>query len=76
MPRGSRFADAAHAWMARFARGRAISTHELWKGLQSEYPDLTKVTAQRKTPRTTCMRDLRTDKAKRFVIEKRTVRLA
>jgi len=44
------------------ARGaNEISSDALWEGLESERPDLTVKTATRKTPRTTCMRDLRKD---------------
>jgi hypothetical protein len=42
---------------------KTVTTDELWEGLKKEHPDLTAVTEARKTPRTTCMRDLRKDAA-------------
>jgi len=74
--RSSRFAQAAYDWLCKFAPDRAVPTNELWLGLKRANPELTAITDHRKTPRTTCMRDLRTDRSNRFVVEKRTVRLA
>lgn len=38
-----------------------VKTSELWAGLQDDEPALTAVSETRKTPRATCMRDLRKD---------------
>lgn len=75
MTRTSRFVTAAAAWLTKYAPNKAVSTDELWRGLEASNPELTTASEQRKTPRTTCMRDLRTDKSKRFFVDKRTVRL-
>jgi hypothetical protein len=40
-----------------------ISTNEFWDGLSRAHPELTTATDERKTPRITCMRDLRKDGA-------------
>lgn len=74
MARRSRFAAAAEEWLRKHARNKAVTTDELWAGLSSTHPDLTSVTPERKTPRTTCMRDLRKDAA--FIIGNRKVQLA
>lgn len=63
MARRSRFAVAAEEWLKRNAPGKVISTDELWNGLTKAQPALTAATPERKTPRTTCMRDLRKDPA-------------
>lgn len=76
MARGSKFAEAAFSWLKKHAPSKAVSTDELWAGLQKNHPDLTTPSEGRKTPRGTCMRDLRVDHAKRFVVEGRTVRLS
>jgi hypothetical protein len=56
-----KFADAAHSWM--LGRGlREVSSNELWAGLEVAVPALTAKSESRKTPRATCMRDLRKDK--------------
>ena len=75
MPRPSRFVEAALSWLSKNSPNKAVSTQELWEGLKATYPDLTSASENRKTPRTTCMRDLRKDREGRFVVEKRTVRL-
>ena len=62
----SRFVGPAEKWLRANARGRAVSTKVFWRGLQESDPELTKATPERKTPRTTCMRDLRNDS--RFVV--------
>jgi hypothetical protein len=73
MARRSKFAEAAEAWMKDNAPGKAISTDDLWEGLSRAHPTLTTPAEHRKTPRTTCMRDLRKDGA--FEIGARKVRL-
>lgn len=73
MPRRSKFADAAESWMKRHAPNGGVSTDELWNGLSLEAPELTTPSPKRKTPRTTCMRDLRKDG--RFEVGERKVRL-
>jgi hypothetical protein len=61
----SKMSEAAFAWMEKYHH-RDVSSDELWRGLQAERPDLATKTPARKTPRTTCMRDLRKDT--RFVV--------
>ena len=73
MARRSRFAAAAEEWLKQHARNRTVSTDELWSGLEKSNPELTTPEATRKTPRTTCMRDLRKDAA--FEIGDRKVKL-
>ena len=73
MARRSRFATAAEEWLRRHAPGRTISTDELWTGLTKAHPALTAATPERKTPRTTCMRDLRKDPV--FLVGDRKVSL-
>jgi hypothetical protein len=63
MPRRAKFAEAAEGWLRAHSHGKAVSTDELWQGLCMEHPDLTTPSEGRKTPRTTCMRDLRKDGA-------------
>jgi hypothetical protein len=48
-----------------------VSSDELWEGLSKSNPDLTTPSEKRKTPRTTCMRDLRKDD--RFYVGDRRV---
>jgi len=73
MQRRSKFANAAAAWMKQHAKGKTISSDELWNGLAASEPALCAVSEKRKTPRTTCMRDLRKDD--RFEIGDRKIRL-
>ncbi len=73
MSRRARFAEAAEAWLKRHSPGKPVTTDELWRGLCAEHPQLTTPTENRKTPRTTCMRDLRKDGA--FEIGNRKVGL-
>lgn len=61
MPRRSRFAGPAEDWLLRNAAGKSVSTRDFWEGLSKEHPDLTTPTEERKTPKATCMRDLRQD---------------
>lgn len=63
MPRRSRFAEAAEDWLRNNAHGKAISTKQFWEGLSELRPDLTTPSDMRKTPKATCMRDLRGDSA-------------
>lgn len=65
----SKFGDAAFAWMKKH-KLTSVSSNELWKGLP---PELTAKSPTRKTPRTTCMRDLRKDG--RFTVSKGTISL-
>ena len=66
----SKFGNAAFVWMKN-NRKHDISTDELWEGLQRNNPELTTPSEKRKTPRTTCMRDLRKDS--RFRVGSRRV---
>lgn len=66
MPRRSRFAIAAEEWLRENHPTTPISTKDLWFGLSAAYPELTRASERRKTPRATCMRDLRNDVA--FVV--------
>lgn len=71
--RRSKFAQAAESWLRSNARGKLVTTDELWAGLSRDNPELTTPNERRKTPRTTCMRDLRKDPA--FEIGDRKVKL-
>jgi len=73
MARRSKFADAAERWLKKHARGKTVSSDELWNGLVQSDPELCATSENRKTPRTTCMRDLRKDE--RFELGERKVRL-
>jgi len=67
MARRSPYAAAAEGWMREHATpGEPIPTKRLWSGLCSINPDITAPNERRKTPRNTCMRDLRKDDA--FVV--------
>jgi hypothetical protein len=72
MARRARFAVAAEAWLRGHGRA-AVSSDELWAGLSREYPELTTPSETRKTPRSTCMRDLRKDPA--FEVGNRKIKL-
>ena len=63
MPRRSRFAEPAEKWLRKHAAGKAVSTKDFWDGLSKEHHDLTTPSEGRKTPKATCMRDLRKDPA-------------
>lgn len=76
MQRSSRFANAAFIWLMANSPSKAVSSEDLWKGLQKSDPTLTAVSDKRKTPRTTCMRDLRHDSQQRFIVNNRTIALA
>lgn len=56
----TKFSNAAYAWMQSHKK-REVSSDELWGGLKESSPELTTPSERRKTPRTTCMRDLRKD---------------
>jgi hypothetical protein len=68
----SKFSDAAYAWMQKHKK-REVTTDDLWTGLSQSNPELTTPSEHRKTPRTTCMRDLRKDE--RFQVGDRRVSL-
>ena len=38
-----------------------MTTRDLWAALEAKHPELTTKTPTRKTPRTTCMRDVKKD---------------
>jgi hypothetical protein len=59
--RRSRFAGPAEHWLRNHAGRSAVFTKDFWEGLSRERPDLTTPTENRKTPKATCMRDLRQD---------------
>lgn len=61
MPRRSRFAAPAEEWLSKHSRGEPVSTKSFWEGLSREHPELTTPSEKRKTPKATCMRDLRAD---------------
>lgn len=63
MPRRAKFAEAAEAWFNKHAAHKTITTREFWEGLSRDYPDLTTPSEGRKTPKATCMRDVRKDGA-------------
>ncbi len=63
MPRRSRFAEPAEKWLKKHAAGAPVSTKDFWGGLCKEDPDLTTPSEGRRTPKATCMRDLRKDRA-------------
>jgi hypothetical protein len=68
----SKQSDAAFVWMQR-NQCSTVSSDELWIALRATRPDLTDTTPTRKTPRTTCMRDLRKDS--RFAVGKGQISL-
>jgi hypothetical protein len=68
----TKFSNAVYAWMQKNKK-HDVTTNELWDGLSKSNPDLTTPSEQRKTPRTTCMRDLRKDE--RFKVGDRRVAL-
>jgi hypothetical protein len=74
MRRNSAFAIAAESWLIENAPDRVVSTVVLWSGLRESAPELTASSPGRRTPRSTCMRDLRQDS--RFVVRGGTIKLA
>jgi hypothetical protein len=68
----TKFGDAAYDWM-RKRKLTAVTSNELWTGLEETFPTLTAKSATRKTPRTTFGRDLKHDP--RFKVENRIVTL-
>jgi hypothetical protein len=63
MQRRSKFALAAESWLRDHAPRQRVPTAEFWRGLSEIHPELTTPSEKRKTPRNTCMRDLRADGA-------------
>lgn len=63
MSRRAKFAIIAEEWLHRHSPSAAISTAEFWRGLCDAYPEMTAPSETRKTPRATCMRDVRKDPA-------------
>jgi hypothetical protein len=63
MARRAKFAVAAESWLKKHSPKKEISTKEFWEGLSREYPEMTTPSETRKTPKATCMRDLRKDPA-------------
>jgi hypothetical protein len=63
MSKRARFADAAEQWFRRTNAPKAVTTAELWNGLCVLFPELTTPSERRKTPKATCMRDVRKDPA-------------
>ena len=61
--RRAKFASAAEEWLRAHAANHPVTTQEFWDGLCRERPDLTTPSERRKTPRATCMRDVRKDAA-------------
>jgi len=61
--RRTKFAAAAEEWFRRSAGETTVSSAILWEGLSEARPDLTTPSDGRKTPKATCMRDLREDSA-------------
>lgn len=69
----SRFAIAAEQWFKQNAPDMVLPTADFWLRFSVAEPFLTAQSAMRKTPRWTCMRDLRNDGA--FVVAKGKVSL-
>lgn len=63
MARRSKFALAAEEWFRSPSAPRTVSSGDLWDELCKIRPDLTSASPHRKTPRATCMRDIRKDPA-------------
>lgn len=61
--RRAKFAVAAEEWFRRHVPSGSISTKAFWAGFSQAYPGLTTPSESRKTPKATCMRDLRKDAA-------------
>jgi hypothetical protein len=57
----SKFSDAAFS-IIQARKVATITTRDLWAALEVAHPQLTAKTPTRKTPRTTCMRDILKDK--------------
>jgi len=69
----TKFSNAAYEWMRKNGV-HEVSSDALWAGLSETNPELTTPSEHRKTPRTTCMRDLRKDS--RFQIRDRRISFA
>ncbi len=63
MKRRAKFAVAAETWLRKHSPTGSVETNALWSGLEKSNPELTTPSETRKTPRATCMRDLRKDPA-------------
>jgi hypothetical protein len=74
MSRRSRIAEAAEQWLRQHGGAEPVSTNDFWQGLCAAHPDLTTPVEGRKTPRWSCMRDLRSDPA--FVVQRGKISLA
>ena len=61
--RRAKFAIAAEEWLRKNSPRNAVTTKQFWEGLSKAYPLLTTPSETRKTPKATCMRDLRKDGA-------------
>ena len=61
MARRSKFAVAAERWFRENNVRDAVPSKTLWEALGKIAPDLTTPSESRKTPKATCMRDLRHD---------------
>lgn len=59
----TKFAQAAEEWFRKTAPSQSVSTSDLWIALCKTHPDLTTASPTRKTPKATCMRDVRKDPA-------------
>lgn len=69
----TKLSDAAFELM-RKRRESSMSSNELWQALRQAEPERTETTRDRKTPRTTAMRDLRKDS--RFIVKGGTITLS
>lgn len=61
LKRRSQFAEPAEVWLRKHSAGKAIATKLFWDGLSKDHPELTTPRDGRKTPKGSCMRDLRKD---------------
>jgi len=63
MPRRAKFAVAAEDWLRKHAPSGTVTTADFWTGISKTNPELTTPSETRKTPKATCMRDVRKDGA-------------
>ncbi len=73
MRRRSRFIEPAKEWLSKHNGREPITLRDFWQGLSLNYPELTQPSEGRKTPRATCMRDLRYSSD--FEVIKGTIRI-
>ncbi len=73
-PRRRPFVIIAEAYLRQHAPNKTITTNDFWRGLSAEHPELCSITPNRKTPRQSCLRDLRSDPA--FQVGDRKIALA